>query len=76
VLCGQCAALCPSGAITLEAGEIRFDEKRCVGCCGCLNICPENAWRSARLGPEYYNKGLHVPAMAGALERQGRTTPL
>lgn len=71
VLCGQCAALCPSGAITLEAGEIRYDDARCVGCCGCLNICPENAWRSARFGPEYYNKGLHVPAMAEALGRQG-----
>ena len=69
VLCGQCAALCPSKAITLEAGEIRFDEKLCVGCCGCLNICPQNAWRSSRFGPEYFNKGLHVPAMAKALER-------
>jgi len=69
-LCGQCVALCPSKAITLEAGEIRFDEKLCLGCCGCLNICPQNAWRSSRFGPEYFNKGLHVPAMAEALERQ------
>ncbi|MHB8836219.1 MAG: EFR1 family ferrodoxin [Candidatus Methylomirabilia bacterium] len=75
VLCGQCAALCPSGAITLEAGEIRCDEKLCVGCCGCLNICPENAWRSSRFGPEYYNEGLHVPTMAEALGTS-RTTPL
>jgi ferredoxin len=69
VLCGQCVALCPSKAITLEAGAIRFDEKLCVGCCGCLNICPQNAWRSSRFGPEYYNKGLHVPEMAEALEK-------
>ena len=75
VLCGQCVALCPSKAITMEAGEIRFDEKLCVGCCGCLNICPENAWRSSRFGPEYFNKGLHVPAMAKALERQAGQRP-
>lgn len=75
VLCGQCAALCPTGAITLEAGEIRFDEKRCVGCCSCLNICRRNAWRSARFGPEIFNKGLHVPAMAEALERQAGPRP-
>jgi ferredoxin len=66
VLCGQCAALCPSQAITLEAGEIRLDDTLCVGCCACLNICPQNAWRSSRFGPEYFNKGLHVPAMAEA----------
>ena len=69
VLCGQCVALCPSKAITLEAGEIIFDEKLCVGCCGCLNICPQNAWRSAWFGPEYFNKGLYIPAMTEALER-------
>jgi ferredoxin len=70
VLCGQCAALCPSKALTQEAGEIRFDEKLCLGCCGCLNICPQNAWRTSRFGFEYFNKGLHVPAMAEALDRQ------
>ena len=75
VLCGQCVALCPSKAITLEAGEIRFDEKLCLGCCGCLNICPQNAWRSSRFGPEYFNKGLHVPEMAEALDRQAGQRP-
>ena len=75
VLCGQCVALCPSRAITLEAGEIRFDEKLCLGCCGCLNICPQNAWRSSRFGPEYFNKGLHVAAMAEALEQPAGIGP-
>jgi ferredoxin len=75
VLCGQCAALCPSRAITREAGLIRYVEKLCLGCCGCLNTCPQNAWRSSRFGPEYFNKGLHVPAMAKALERQAEQRP-
>lgn len=75
VLCGQCVALCPSGALSQEAGEIRFDEKQCVGCCSCLNVCPRNAWRSSRFGPEYYNKGLHVPEMAEALERRAGQRP-
>ena len=75
VLCGQCVALCPSEAITMQAGEIRFDENLCVGCCGCLNISPENAWRSSKFGPEYFNKGLHVPAMVMALEHQAGQRP-
>lgn len=31
--------------------------------------------RSAKFGPEYYNKGLHVPEMAAALERPAGERP-
>lgn len=69
VRCGQCAALCPVGAISMEADGMRCDERRCIGCCGCFNTCPRNAWRSTRFGPEYYNKGRDVAAMAATLRQ-------
>ena len=67
VACGQCAALCPSGALTMEDNRPVYADKKCLGCCGCMNICPQNAWRSSWFGPEYYNKGLKVGAMVKTL---------
>ncbi|MHA1822092.1 MAG: 4Fe-4S binding protein [Promethearchaeota archaeon] len=42
--CGLCAkVICPMGAISLKDGYPSFDENRCTGCQGCLNLCPEDA---------------------------------
>ena len=71
--CGFCVALCPTGAITFEDKAIQYSDKTCIGCCGCMNICPENAWQSSRFEPAYYNKGLQVKEMAHASGKWRKT---
>jgi len=43
--CGLCATkICPSGCITLNSESIpEFNEKVCISCQGCVNLCPELA---------------------------------
>jgi Fe-S-cluster-containing hydrogenase component 2 len=43
VLCGACAAACPTEAISLgdTAAEIHID--RCCGCGTCVDVCPRGA---------------------------------
>lgn len=43
--CGLCATkICPSKAIRLTNDKLpTFVERKCVGCNGCVNLCPEDA---------------------------------
>ncbi|WP_371805221.1 EFR1 family ferrodoxin [Candidatus Lokiarchaeum ossiferum] len=46
--CNQCTLcahqICPSGAIQIStSGYPRFNEWKCVGCNGCVNLCPQDA---------------------------------
>ncbi|MBE7415133.1 MAG: DUF362 domain-containing protein [Deltaproteobacteria bacterium] len=40
VACGDCAAACPSGAITVGTAAV-IDKEACIGCGHCIAVCPE-----------------------------------
>jgi len=41
--CGVCIAVCPQGALSVEAGIVRHDEKACVRCDACILACEKLA---------------------------------
>ncbi|MFI3168113.1 MAG: 4Fe-4S binding protein [Bacillota bacterium] len=41
VSCGICAKMCPIGAISGD--DFKVDEKKCIACFRCINICKQNA---------------------------------
>ncbi|MBN2043936.1 MAG: FAD-dependent oxidoreductase [Anaerolineales bacterium] len=41
--CGQCATVCPYGAIWIENGIAHIDEYNCKGCGTCAATCPNKA---------------------------------
>lgn len=42
-VCGRCAKACPTGAVSVVNGMIRFDRAKCTGCDGCVRACPSGA---------------------------------
>nr|WP_320009707.1 4Fe-4S binding protein [uncultured Desulfobulbus sp.] len=48
-LCGTCATLCPTGAISIEETAVLTDTEACILCCACIKGCPEQAriWESS-----------------------------
>lgn len=38
-LCGQCAAVCPTGAVTVDEA-VTTDAQLCIACCACTRACP------------------------------------
>ncbi len=56
--CGLCVnEICPSGAITWDAdGYPKIRERTCVGCNGCVNLCPVDAiWAYKSRNHHQYN---------------------
>lgn len=44
VHCGKCAASCPEGAVSLDAGKnVHIDFAKCRGCLTCVHACPKRA---------------------------------
>ena len=41
--CGDCAAVCPRGAITIENRRAVLEKKRCIKCYCCHELCPIKA---------------------------------
>lgn len=41
--CGECALVCPTGAIKIVAGKSSIDKPKCVGCTSCMAACPTMA---------------------------------
>ncbi len=39
---GDCVAVCPKDAITIEDGVARIDPRKCIGCGLCARTCPNN----------------------------------
>lgn len=39
---GDCAKVCPSGAICIEDGIARVDTRKCTGCGLCTKVCPHS----------------------------------
>lgn len=49
--CGGCVRVCPTDALSLDAGELRLSPDACVGCGECVRVCPEDALRPAPPAP-------------------------
>ena len=41
--CGACVGGCPTGAIRMVDGKVRYDRAICCGCDACLRACPRDA---------------------------------
>ena len=41
-LCGTCADVCPTAAISIN-GSVDTTIERCIRCCACIKNCPEDA---------------------------------
>ncbi len=66
--CNICVALCPSGAIT-NGKEIKYNDDLCIGCCGCMNVCPTNAWQCSKIKSKHFYKGMNIKKLAEATGR-------
>lgn len=63
-LCGICYKLCATNAIINQNNEIIYNDKKCIGCCGCVNSCPTHAWTAKKYEPKYYYKSEFFPDFA------------
>ncbi len=50
--CGDCADVCPTHAICVEAGVARIDRAVCIGCGLCAKTCPKHIISMAPAGVE------------------------
>jgi uncharacterized protein len=41
--CGECALVCPVGALQVENEKAVLDRSKCIGCGSCISACPSGA---------------------------------
>ncbi|MGE0075440.1 MAG: YjjW family glycine radical enzyme activase [Sphaerochaetaceae bacterium] len=41
--CGECISHCPTGALRMQYGEVRWNRAVCNGCDTCITLCPHKA---------------------------------
>ena len=41
--CGICVPGCPTGALSMAEGRVRWDESLCINCDQCISVCPHFA---------------------------------
>ncbi len=49
--CGECVAICPAKAVTLDETAVSFDYDPCIRCYCCIEICPHGALHASETRP-------------------------
>ncbi len=55
ISCGLCFRKCDYDAITME-GKAKIHDDKCVGCAGCIAVCPEGAISNVWGGSHFFEK--------------------
>jgi ferredoxin len=71
--CKRCRNVCKAGCIDLKNNIVDFS--RCVACCNCLSVCPDQAvkiirgglWQTRQVEPEPGRRGFILGLAAGGL---------
>lgn len=57
LMCGECAGVCPEGALPWKEGSPpSLDEKRCIGCGECVAVCPSQSIKMLTREPSDWMK--------------------
>jgi electron transfer flavoprotein alpha subunit len=75
--CEQCVAVCPTGAISMDAGGIALvDLAKCTGCAKCPPVCPSSAISmSGPSAPLRAGGAVAAPAAEAALSTAAEEEP-
>ena len=77
VHCGECVAVCPTGALTADGGTVRYDIAKCVMCDACIKVCPHSACpRTRALTPDQVMREVakNIPFIRGVTVSGGECT--
>ncbi|MCR5100707.1 MAG: YjjW family glycine radical enzyme activase [Butyrivibrio sp.] len=75
--CGICVSKCPTGALSMEEGEVIYDYSKCCFCDNCIKACPNGASPRIRwMSPQDVadEVGKNVPYIRGITVSGGECT--